>query len=281
MQLYAFDEKKEIISSLQAKRHRNYQCLECGGPLRIRGGQHRQKHFFHLSLTSDCSQRRKSMTHIQVQCTIQRLLPQGDCHLERPFPEISRIADVVWESEKLIFEVQCSSMRAEEALARNQDYARVGYQVVWILHDKRYNRWRMTAVEEGLRHSPHYYTNIDSEGNGHIYDQWQWSGEGIRRDRLWPLTVDIRFPLRKNQESKKCALLLVEERQGWWPLFFEGDLLSIAYRQEDNDYFIKAMERQSLLMRKKENFSVLDQVVRRILRTYKILFNYIVERSCH
>ena len=283
MQLYAFDEHDQIVSAPRADRHRNYLCLECRGVVRLRGGVHRQKHFFHLTTTADCSQRRKGMVHIQVQCAIERLLPAGDCFLERRFPEVGRIADVVWESEKIVFEVQCSGMSDAEAHARNSDYRKVGYQVVWILHDNRYNRWRVTAVEEALAGSPHYFTDIDGEGNGEIYDQWRWNAGGISRARLWPLPVDISKPIRSTQAAESL-LHLVKERKNSWPVHFSGDLLDAAKRcgveQHFAEYLLKAAEKEASLFAKKEEKSVFTNAVHSLVRSYRILFNFLLERSC-
>ena len=283
MQLYAFNEHNQIVSAPQADRHRDYSCLECRGTVRLRGGVHRQKHFFHLATTENCSQRRKGMVHLQIQCSIERLLPPGDCFLERRFPEIARIADVVWESEKIIFEVQCSGMSDKEASERNRDYQSVGYQVVWILHESRYNRWRVAAVEEALVGSPHYYTDMDAEGKGHIYDQWRWNAGGICRARLSPLTVDIRTPIRSFQEVES-PLSLIKKRKEQWNLHFRGDLVDAAKQQASNayfaDYLSKAAEKESLFVERRQKRRFFTKPLHFLFRSYKILLKFFLERAC-
>jgi competence CoiA-like predicted nuclease len=43
-----------------------------------------------------------------------------------------RRADCLDEQRKLVIEVQCSPLSVEEFNARNRDYARLGYKVVWV-----------------------------------------------------------------------------------------------------------------------------------------------------
>lgn len=269
MQLFAYNNFQELLPASLAGRHCDYHCPECGGVVRLRGGQHRRKHFFHLALTQDCTQRRKGMVHIQVQCLIERSLPRGECSLEKRFPSINRIADACWESQKIIFEVQCAGMSAEEAFARNRDYQSIGYQVVWILHDSRYNRWRMTAFEKAILSCPHYFTNIDADGNGQIYDQWQWVEGGVRRARLWPLPINLQVLSLENIPS----LYLTKERSSRWPFHFDGDLLALP---SESDYIVKAAEKEEFFLRDRKK-----GIIQHIIRGYKILFHYLLEHSCH
>lgn len=278
MQLYAFNEQNRIVSASQANRHHDYACLECRGKVRLRGGIHKQKHFFHLTLTENCSQRRKGMVHLQIQRIIEQLLPPGECFLERRFPEIGRIADVAWESQKIIFEVQCSGMHEHEALMRNRDYLKVGYQVVWILHDSRYNRWRISAVEEALTDSPHYYTNIDAEGRGCIYDQWRQNAKGLCQARLPSLAIDLRYPFR-SLTGIESELQLIIRRKNNWRLHFQGDLLD-AVKQKNDAYLLKAAEKEALLIENKQKTTFFGKTLQFFVRSYHIGLKFFIEVSC-
>lgn len=200
MQLYAIDLSGELVFSRHAKKKYNYYCMECRGILRLREGERRQHHFYHISLSKSCRQNGKSAAHLQVQLNLQNALPQGEAFLEYRFPEVNRIADVVWLPKKLIFEVQCSPLTKEEAQARNSDYKSCGYQVIWILHDKRYNQWRVSSVERWFKLGleiealPYYFTNIDEKGKGFIYDQWEYVQRGVRKSVLPALPVDVSSP---------------------------------------------------------------------------------------
>lgn len=160
MQLFAFNTRNQLVSANHAQKQNDYSCIECGSIVRLRGGLHRQKHFYHLKPDRLCRQSQKSLVHIQVQKSLQEILPRGECFLERRFPGIKRIADVVWEPRKIVFEVQCSGITAEEIASRNRDYFGVGYKVVWILHEKRFNKWKVSASERFLREHPHYFTKF-------------------------------------------------------------------------------------------------------------------------
>ena len=104
MQLYALDKNSIVISAKNASKHDRYRCLECQSNLRLRGGIHRQNHFYHLDSKRICRQSGKSMEHLQVQLFLQSQLSlTDDCLLEKRFEEINRIADVFWVSKKIVF----------------------------------------------------------------------------------------------------------------------------------------------------------------------------------
>ena len=142
MQLFALDENDQLVPAQRAVRQRTYICLECGKNVRLRGGVHRQIHYYHIEPIRSCKLAGKSLIHLNVQFYMQSILPQGDSALEHRFPRIRRIADVVWISQKIVFEIQVSLITAEEVLQRNRDYLSQGYRVVWILHEKRYNKFQ-------------------------------------------------------------------------------------------------------------------------------------------
>lgn len=220
MQLYAFDHSGEIIFSRSAQKKYNYTCMECGGTLRLREGEKRQVHFYHLKPSAFCRQNAKSAAHLQVQLYLQRALPKGEAFLEHRFSEVNRIADVVWLPQKLVFEVQCSPLSKEEMVKRMEDYSTCGFQVIWIFHDKRYNQWRVSTVERELGGMQRYFTNIDAEGRGCIYDQWEFIERGIRKGKLPLLKIDVGRPYSGG---------------------FEGDLGSL---EEGHPYLSRVKERE-------------------------------------
>jgi len=195
MQLYACEEQGHIALARSAKKGVDYLCPECKGKVRVRRGHHRQPHFFHLTHNDNCRQSGKSAIHLAVQHHLLDLLPEKEVSLECRFSEISRIADVVWMPQRLIFEVQCSPITAEEVQQRNRDYGKLGFQVVWIFHDNRFNRWRVTAAEETLEIRPFYFTNMDADGRGMIYDHACVIQKGIRKQRSEKSQVDLSRPL--------------------------------------------------------------------------------------
>lgn len=237
MQLFALDQNQEIIFAKQAIKKLDYFCLECGGIIRLREGAVRQPHFYHFQVSKGCRQNSKSLTHINLQLYIQKQL--GTAKMEVPFPSISRIADVAWEKEKIVFEIQCSPMTSEEMRNRVNDYQSVGYQVVWILHDRRYNQWRLSALEAKLTGITRYFTNMNASGEGEIYDQWEWIEKGIRKNVLPPLKIDINNLYRNTQ------------------LGFLGDLGSLP---EDHPYKERARVLEKEYRVKKEEKTMLQKL---------------------
>lgn len=165
----------------------------------------------------------KGAEHRAVQHYLLNLLPKGEAAIEVAFKELNRIADVVWEKKKLIFEIQCSKVSGEEVKLRNRDYQSAGYKVVWILHDRRFNRQKLSSAEIALIDSPHYFTNINRFSSGIIYDQFDLKRGPFRYFRMEPLEVDLSKP----------AILLGQ-------ISFAGDLASCT----DQDYLERVKQKK-------------------------------------
>lgn len=219
MHIFAFDEAGNCISAPQAERKKNYVCPECGSFVRVRGGLYRKTHFYHLHNVTSCKLGGKSLLHLTVQLTFASLLPE--CFLEKPFPQIKRIADCVWPEKKLIFEIQCSLIHEEEVKQRMIDYSSLGYEVVWILHDHAFHPKTMTSVEYYLKKFSHYYTDINLEGKGIIYDRYLFSKTSKDTQKY---QINISQPLFPPFEKQFLSQL--KERKKYWNICFEGDLLS-------------------------------------------------------
>lgn len=190
MQLYARQEKTYVLA-VDAQKHKNYSCPECQGALRVRGGPHRKAHFYHIAGAPHCRQAGKSMAHLQTQLFLKQKLEES--FLEYPFPSIGRIADVFWKKENTVFEIQCSSLSLSEAQKRCEDYTSLGLKVIWILHDKTFNKKNLSAAEAFLRLKGCFFTNFDDKGRGLIYDQF----ELVQKNRrlFWGHLLEI-DPLR-------------------------------------------------------------------------------------
>ncbi len=116
--------------------------------------------------------------------------------MEVPFPIILRIADLYWPSVKIVFEIQCSPISKVEIASRNRDYARIGITVVWIFHERRFNRRFLSQAERFARKKVAYYTNINSKGRGFIYDQGS-RRSFFKQPRKYPIKIDHPiFPLQ-------------------------------------------------------------------------------------
>ncbi len=283
MQLFALDNRQQVIIAKLAVKQQDYYCLECNSVVRLRGGLHRQMHFYHVDPDRVCSQKAKSMAHLQTQCYLQQALPFGEAALEVRFPEIGRIADVVWRPQKMIFEVQCSFISAEEVEARNRDYARLGYQVIWILHDKRYNQWRLTAAEAFLRHEPCYFTNIDDDGKGMIYDQYDHYDKGKRKNTLDPLPLQIDQLYRRDQDVELpnnppgFIAERIENRKVW----FGGDLMHCFLSGQATDYLHKSADAHVQTIKPPTTHRIWRKLWSDyVVRPYALAMQILLESSC-
>lgn len=217
MQIFALDEGK-LIKAKEAQKRKSYLCPECGSFVFVRKGFHKQAHYYHVSPSKRCRQSQKGLQHLQVQWTLLHTLPLGEAKLEFSFPSIHRIADLFWEKEGIVFEVQCSPISEEEVKARSRDYRSLGLKIVWILHDQRFNKNKLSVAEHWLRSAlPCYYTNITAEGSGICYDQFEIVEEFYRLFRGPPLPVIFRY---SGERTKGCPF--TREK---WELSFQGDLI--------------------------------------------------------
>jgi len=85
------------------------------------------------------------------------------------FGSINRTADILIESKRLIFEIQCSAISRKEVMMRNADYEQRGYRTIWILHTKQFGRKNASPAEKYLEDREHYYSNFAASG-GEIFD---------------------------------------------------------------------------------------------------------------
>jgi competence protein CoiA len=223
MQWTAIDENGVLINVLQAAKHKRYSCLECARAVQLRSGPHRQAHFFHIDVCPTCTQHKKSEEHLQLQCDLKARI--GQASMERRFPEINRIADVAWESRKIVFEIQCSPISWEEAHRRCEDYRSLGWEILWILSDKRFNKRRLSAAEQFLRGQTSYFSS-----RGKLYDQWEII-RGFcrvhRGQRTWidPTQLERHTPTRTlGHTLPRC----IQSRFDSWRLRAQGDVLSQA-----------------------------------------------------
>lgn len=285
MQFFALDKAKLPIHVRQAVKHQDYWCAECGTRVRVRSGHRRQSHFYHLESDRKCRLSQKGMIHLQIQNHLVELLSERECQLEVRFPAIGRIADAVWFSQKIVFEIQCSPISGDEVAARNRDYALEGFRVIWILHDHRYNRPWVTLAERALADHPHYFSNFNAWGEGMIYDQFSLISKGRRLGRRERAAVDL-TQLKFCQEvvSVGCKPVFIEKRLQNWAVYFGNDLLDRCYLNRDRALLdeLLAVEEACLPKAPKRSLfhycgAILDTL---FLRPYKILFRMLLESAC-
>ena len=226
MQLYALKETLPIFAK-DAEKGETYICPECASFVRVRGGPLRQPHFDHVKTSKTCRQHQKSLEHLHVQLRLLEALSSEEAQIEAPFPKIGRIADVAWHTKKIVFEVQCSPIALAEVTSRIFDYQREGYAVIWILHDKQFNKTFLSAAERHLRGTPCYYTNCDKVGNGAVYDQFEVLKDYRRTFKGPALEVNpVKLsPIPNVTPPSELFPTLILERLATWKWFAKGDLL--------------------------------------------------------
>ena len=188
MQRYAFSNTNELVDAEEAVHHTDYLCPECRGIVRLRRGEERVAHFFHRNEGVSCRLRLKDGLHEFVQEWLVGLLGKEFCHQECHFPEISRVADVAYFPKKVVFEVQVSPMRPEEARERTLDYWSIGWHVIWILHVQTFGFFAASSFEQTLLTIPHYFTSHGLRGAR----LWDEISAPLRTRRIWYL-----FPPRR------------------------------------------------------------------------------------
>lgn len=228
MALYATD-SDDVIFAADADPQARYWCLECFGPVKVRKGLQRFPHFYHVKRTPQCRLYSKSEDHMRVQAELQNLFPPHEIVLEKAFPSISRVADALWEKEKIAFEIQCSPIQAPEAEARIHDYRSAGYETIWLLDERLYNKRTLRPAEALLRSHSAYYLSIPRGRPFSAYDQFEIFASETRVKKGRPLPVDLRNArvLRSLPPAEKLPEQITRRALGS-PRHFQNDRLARA-----------------------------------------------------
>ena len=223
MPLYAFDDDNHIVAAHDACPSRRYRCLECLSPVQKRTGVHRQAHFYHLQTIRQCRLHSNNTDHLIVQTEIQKIIPSIE--IEKPFKKILRIADLCWEEKKIIFEIQCSPIEPLQVNQRASDYAKEGYELIWLLDDRLYNRKKaLRPSETQMRQQGCYYFSFQSNV---VYDQFDVIASKTRLLKGPPLPIKIDQPLQTPTSRKQLTEQLNHRTARY---FFSGDLLDRVIR---------------------------------------------------
>ncbi|MBF8262975.1 MAG: hypothetical protein HW387_640 [Parachlamydiales bacterium] len=241
MALYALDESGRVIHADEAHSFDSYRCIECRGVVQKRNFRQRRSHFYHLQTVQSCRLHSRSIDHLILQEHLRDLNPS--LIAERPFKKILRIADLCWEEKNLVFEIQCSPIALSQAFQREKDYASEGYQIIWLMDDRLYNRRRtLRPTEDHLRHQGYYF----SLTRPFVYDQFEVLDDRKRLARGPPLPVDLTRPGIHTMAKETLTRQLGQRQKG---LFFAGDLLDRAIRYPNYLQQIRELEERILSSR--------------------------------
>src|SRR3989344_8234682 len=224
MALYAVDDT-DLISAWDAEKKAVYRCLECFRPVKLRKGKNRLPHFFHLSLSPSCRLYSKSEDHLLLQLQLQKSFPHGEIQMEKPLLRINRVADLVWDKKKIAFEIQCSSLYKAEAASRIKEYKTAGYEIVWILDDRIFNKRQLRPAEEFLRNHLAFFASFRRFSPSHIYDQFEifLEGKRIKKGKGFAIDLSKAHPLMPNSWPSELPSQIVKRiPNSLW--YFEKDL---------------------------------------------------------
>ena len=229
MPLYAFDEFGEPIYASDAEERQSYTCCYCHTKVRVRKGLTRVPHYYHLNLPASCRLHGKSQDHLFAQLSLVKLLPPKETVIEKTFPTLLRVADVVWETRKIIFEIQCSNISEHEAQQRVIDYAKNGYQIVWILDDRLFNRRIVRPGEKWVRKRACYYATLRGRSFPFFYDQFEFFSEERRIRKGYALNIRLDKPQILPEISWDNDAIPNQVIRKTDHLYFEGDLVHKAF----------------------------------------------------
>jgi len=229
----------DLISADEAPKQGNFYCLECSAPLKIRERK-RRRHFYHVKTSPNCRLYSKSEAHLILQTHIQSLFPPEEIVLERPFLSIRRIADACWEKGKMVFEIQCSPISEEEVKNRIRDYESLGYAVVWLLSDQRFNQPALQTAEQFLREGICYFARTQKTKKPIFYDQFEIVKNHKRFKQSAPLPIDLTRPQKiPHLPEDTLQQVLNRSQKG---LFFEGDLIHRILLSPSNKFLSAAIQ---------------------------------------
>ena len=106
------------------------------------------------------------------------------------------------------------------------DYERLGFRVIWVLHDKHFNKKMLSRAEAFLRKKTCYYSNLDANGKGEIYDQFERLSHRWRRYKSKPFPIDLSHPSLMSLSLKE-APPYIEQRTRGWSLYHRGDIVDL------------------------------------------------------
>jgi len=250
----ALDAEGSCISADHALSKHDYFCPECSAVLRLRRGEKRRAHFYHLRASS-CRQQHRSDLHVAVQQRIVEKIGEHQCIQELFFPQISRIADIALPKEKVVFEIQISPMSQEEVIARTKDYRSVNWHIIWILHVQTFGKRSASAFERALQTIPHYFTDLDAH-SGSVWDELSSVKGQLRHWFNFPPQrhyIDTFAPVFHRELSppntERVAITNIQElldiRSQYWTCSLPGDYLSRppqnTREQEKGGNFVQKM----------------------------------------
>lgn len=169
--LFAYTNKKEMISASEVNNDENYFCPDCGEQLIRKAGKIKIPHFAH-STNGNCFGLSEGETpeHLQLKQLIFKWGNQfeGEWKMEAPLPDLAQRPDLL--HDRLAVEIQCSSIKGGRLAERIAGYSQQNYQDWWLLGKKLWPTEKITHLQK-------QFCSFDKEKGIHL---WLLESEQIR-----------------------------------------------------------------------------------------------------
>lgn len=171
----------QLVSATSVGNHDqdDFVCPCCRQPVIYKHGQYRIPHFSHKSKV-DCIgfSENESQTHLKGKLMFkQQVEAMGHpVEIEATMMSIEQRADVFLPDDQLVLEYQCSPISFSEIARRTRNYRSLGYDVIWILGDRRRTGiLRSEAVAKFARFHPQlgFYIIFYSVANNQFWLYFQ------------------------------------------------------------------------------------------------------------
>ncbi|MBU9789716.1 competence protein CoiA [Lentilactobacillus sp. IMAU92037] len=196
-------------------------CPCCRQPVIYKHGQYRIPHFSHKSKL-DCVgfSENESQTHLKGKLMFKQQV-EAIGHLveiEATMMSIEQRADVFLPNDQLVLEYQCSPISFSEIARRTRNYRSLGYDVIWILGDRRRTGiLRSEAVAKFARFHPQlgFYIIFYSVANNQFWLYFQLrelAGKIVSQARNFSTLAAILKFVQSYQQPATPAISLNKNR---------------------------------------------------------------------
>lgn len=132
--LYGKTKYGNIVSAVDAFKELDYYCPLCHQKLTLKQGLYKSAHFAHRG--QNCNYKEETYAHYQAKYALgQQLKELGYCVQIEPYLKQSHQIPDILINNKIILEIQCSTITIKLLQRRTNTYERLGYIVIWIIED--------------------------------------------------------------------------------------------------------------------------------------------------
>ena len=136
----------------------------------------------------------------------------------------------------------------------------------------------MTAAEQALQVTPHYFTNWAKLGEGIIYDQFELVENGVRRFKMSPLPIILEMPKYQLCLASSPLTIWRLARQRVW---FGRDLIDMSEQNPSSSYIQEASAAYENWQKSRQQGYKIIALFKPIIRAYRVLFRHVLEKLCH